>query len=333
MLFKNPRSPLLLVFIVAVNALSFWLLSGLSGNTQVYLRNLLFSEIVSDARIANEQSLETHLMADFKTDTGTQASQASYINQDKLKSLRQLQQAGTSTDRMAVAVAATIGPSPNGSYCGKHPTYALVQGVEHGQGCCSDYSKAFLVYAAHLGIQVREVYVLSHATVEYFNPEQHRWIWFDPYFSTQVTDQGGKLLSLYQIRMASRFQDLRLLDHPPSVTTIPAFEGFRGYDTRHYDVLLYKKGNNFFELEALHRHLQWLRLPKSILQLSSYFLGAQPGYLMLTTEGMAVYMNTLKNMMWSVAQLWLGTNALLLGLLVYWEGRSRSRAMVATKSA
>jgi len=215
--------------------------------------------------------------------------------------------------------------------------YDLVKGVEHGQGCCSDYSKAFLVYALHLGIKVREVYVLSHATVEYFNPEQQRWIWFDPYFGTQITDKSGRLLSLYEIRMASRFQELRLLDHPPSTTTIPAFKGFRGYDTRHYDVLLYKKGNNFFELEELHRRLQWLRLPKSVLQLSSYFLGSHPGYLMLATEGMAVYLNTLSNMLWGMAKFWLGINALSLGLLIYWERRSRphslSRTMVSTNSA
>jgi hypothetical protein len=330
MFFKSPRSFQLLAFIVATNALSFWLLSALSGNNQVYLRNLLFSEIVSDARIANEKSLDAHLMAHFKTDDKTPSPQESYINEAKLTALRQLQHAGTPTDKMAVALAATIGPSPDGSYCGKHPTYALVQGVEHGQGCCSDYSKAFLVYASHLGIRVREVYVLSHATVEYFNPEQQRWIWFDPYFSTQVTDQNGRLLSLYDIRMASRFQELRLIDHPPSVNTIPAFVGFRGYDTRHYDVLLYKKGNNFFELEELHRRLKWLRLPKSVLQLSSYFLGAQPGYLMLTTEGMAVYMNALRNMLWGMAQLWAGINIMSLGLLIYWE--RRSRAMASTKS-
>lgn len=331
MLFKSPRSPLLLAFIIAVNALSLWLLSTLSGNTQVYLRNLLFSEIVSDAKIVDEARLDAHLMADFKTDTRPPSEQKSYINDTKLAALKQLQRSGAHTDRMAVAVAAAIGPSPTGIYCGRHPTFALVEGVEHGQGCCSDYSKAFLVYASHLGIKVREVYVLSHATVEYFNPEQRRWIWFDPYFGTQVTGKDGQLLSLYQIRMASRFQELRLLDHPPSIDVIPAFKGFRGYDTRHYDVLLYKKGNNFFEIEELHRHLQWLHLPKSILQLSSYFLEKQPGFLMLTTEGMSVYLNTLKSILWGLAQLWFGVNALSLGLLLYCERRSRMR--VSTKLA
>lgn len=335
MLFKNPRSPLLLTFIVGVNALTFWLLSTLSGNTQVYLRNLLFSEIVSDSVINNEDRLDAHLMAQFKTDASQPTPQKSYINEAKLAHLMQLQRAGASTDRMAIAVAAAIGPSPDGSYCGKHPLYDLVQGVERGEGCCSDYSKAFLVYGSRLGIKVREVYVLSHSTVEYFNPEQRRWIWFDPYFSTQVTDKNGGLLSLYQIRMASRFQELRLLDHPTSVMSIPAFEGFRGYDTRHYDVVLYKKSNNFFELEALHRRLQWLRPPKSVLQLGSYLLDIQPGYLMLTTEGMAVYMNTLRNLLWGMAQLWVIINAISLSLLLYGElrPRSRSRAMVSTSSA
>jgi hypothetical protein len=331
MLFKNSRSPFLLAFIVVLNALAFWLLSMLSGNTQVYLRNLLFSEIVSDAKFADEVALNAHLMAHFKTDAHVPAAQDSYVNAEKLRALRKLKDSGTQTDKMAVAVASAIGPSPTGAYCGKHPTFALVQGVEHGQGCCSDYSKAFLVYAAHLGIQVREVYVLSHATVEYFNPEQRRWIWFDPYFGTQVTDQDGKLLSLYQIRMASRFQELRLLDHPPTITSIPAFAGFRGYDTRHYDVLLYKKGNNFFEIEQLHRSIQWLRLPKSILQLGSYFLGKQPGFLMLTTEGMWVYLSTLQNILWGLAQLWLGINALSIGLLIYCERPSRAR--VSTRLA
>lgn len=322
--FKQSRSSMLLAFIVTVNALALWLLSMLSGNTQVYLRNLLFSEIVSDSDIPSEVALDARLMTGFKTDRRTPGPQESYVNEDKLRKLRALQASASPTDKLAVAVAAAIGPSPTGIYCGKHPTYALVQGVEVGQGCCSDYSKAFLVYASHLGIKAREVYVLSHATVEYFNPEQGRWIWFDPYFGTQITDQDGKLLSLYQIRMASRFQDLRLLDHPPSINSIPAFQGFRGYDTRHYDVLLYKQGNNFFELEELHRRVQGLHLPKSILQLGAYFLDIQPGYLMLTTEGMATYMRTLKSLLWGLAQTWAWINVLSITLLIYWARRSRA---------
>lgn len=331
MFLKNPRSFLILAFICLVNALAFWLLYSLSGNTQVYLRNLLFSEIVSDAEASDEASLNARLKRHFHTDDSPPSAD-SYINEEKLSYLRRTQQSGANTNGLVKAISATIGPSPDGTYCGKHPLYELVRGVEHGQGCCSDYSKAFLVYSRHLGIQVREVYVLSHATVEYFNPEQGRWIWFDPYFNTQVTDQSGNLLSLYQIRMASRFQELKLLDHPPNIVTIPAFAGFRGYDTRHYDVLLYKKGNNFFELEQLHKRLSWLHLPKSVLQSSLFVAGIQPGFLMLTTEGMAVYMRALQNMLWAIALLWASVNAISLGLLIYAERRSRSLAKTSTSS-
>lgn len=331
MFLKSPRSYLILAFISLINVLTFWLLYSLSGNTQVYLRNLLFSEIVSDAEASTEDSLNARLRSNFKTNGGVPPD--SYINETKLASLRHLKQSGISTNEMAKAISATIGPSPDGTYCGKQPLYALVRGVEDGRGCCSDYSKAFLVYGYHLGIQVREVYVLSHATIEYFNPEQGRWVWFDPYFNTQVTDQSGHLLSLYQIRMASRFQELNLLDHPPNTSTIPAFVGFRGYDTRHYDVLLYKKGNNFFELEQLHRRLRWLHLPKSVLQVSLFAFGVQPGYVMLTTEGMAVYMQALQNVLWGIALLWASINAISIGLLIYVERRLHSRASVSTSSA
>jgi len=121
MRFKNRRSPKLLMFIAAVNVLSLWLLSALSGNNQVYLRNLLFSEIVSDAKLDNENLLNAHLMAHFKTDTGTPSRQESYINETKLTALRQFQRAGTSIDKMVIAIAATIGPPPDGSRGGPVP--------------------------------------------------------------------------------------------------------------------------------------------------------------------------------------------------------------------
>src|SRR5689334_1874453 len=108
MLFKHRRSPHLFAFIAMVNVLTIWVLSTISGNTQVYLRNLLFSEIVSDSGITSEAALDAHMAANFKTDSQLPTSQVSYFNEATMSKLRALKDAGASADKMAKAVGSAI---------------------------------------------------------------------------------------------------------------------------------------------------------------------------------------------------------------------------------
>ena len=300
-----------------VNVMAVAALHTLPTNTKVYIRNLLFSDILSDTDLSSETDVERRLGQAFLENARASATYDSFINTGKLNALSDIRdKEGTGTN-LAVSIASMLGPPPTGNYCGTQAIHRIVENVENGKGCCSDYSKAFIAYAARLGLRSREVYVLSHSTVEYYDAVEKRWIWLDPYFGSQITNEQGKRLSIYQIRAASRFDHLQLLDLPPRNDTIPAFKTFRGYDIRQYGLLIYKKGNNFLDYEELEKKISWLGLPKSAFQFVAFVAGTHPGYIILTTEGIGEYLKDLKNIILTFLLCYTASNVAWLGRIIY----------------
>ena len=197
------RIALVLTLWLVVNGLSLQWLFNLGISPRVYMRDLLFSEILMDMRLKNEEEINQQLNTGFKTDSSTQAY-VDYLHPETLRTLS----AHKGDDRsLALAIAEVLG-TPDGSVCGLETLGQTVFDTRCGKGCCSDYSKSFLFYANYPGLQAREVSLFNHTTVEYLNRATGQWQWLDPFNRVEIIDATGHALSLYKMRQTSAFEAL-----------------------------------------------------------------------------------------------------------------------------
>lgn len=299
-----------LILLLAVNGLSLqWLLS-LGISQRVYMRDLLFSEILVDARLKNEDEINQWLDVGFKTDASTLAY-AEYLHPESLRALS----AQRGSDRsLALAIVEVLGTS-DGSVCGLDTLGQTVFDTRRGKGCCSDYSKSFLFYANYLGLQAREVSLFNHTTVEYLNRSTGQWHWLDPSNRVEIADATGRFLSLYQIRQTSAFQ---ALTYRKLGTAAGAFDldKYAGYARAQMGTILWRRGTNFLEVETWDRKMQGWGFSKSLRQAIMLPAGVQPHWLMVTTHADAYYYKTLRAVLWAEGGLWLIVNAVVLMWLV-----------------
>lgn len=304
------RIALAAVLLLVVNWLAIQWLLGLGISQRVYMRDLLFSEILMDQRLKNEDEINQRLSANFKTDASTLAY-VIYLDPETLRSLS----AHKGDDRsLALAIAEVLG-TPDGSVCGLETLGQTVFDTRRGKGCCSDYSKSFLFYANYLGLQAREVSLFNHTTVEYLNRANGQWQWLDPFNRVEITDAAGHALSLYQIRQTSAFE---ALTYKKLASAAGAFDAgkYAGYAPAQMSTILWRRGTNFLEVEAWDRKMQGWGLSKSMRQAVMLTSGVQPHWLMVTTHADTFYYKTLRALLWAVGGLWLLFNVFVLAWLV-----------------
>lgn len=299
--------------VLALDVLTAIFLSQLDESRQVYLRNIVFSTIVADREVANEAELEQRLADGFRDEPAPQ-DLAKYLDADKLRRLRGVAAAvATSSDDDALAVAVTreLGQRSDGTICGIESLGRVVRDTARGLGCCSDFSKAWIFYARHLGLRTRESYTMVHTTVEYFDRRSGQWHMVDPLNHFQIVDERGVAQSQFSIRAQDLFSAFQIARQLPGD---PGFDAphYGGYAQAQYATLMWKRGINYLEIEYWDGHLRTLKLPKPARQLILLASGIQPGWLMLTTNTLAFYLRILQAILLASTALLLGVNALAL---------------------
>ena len=261
-----------LVLWIGVNAWCLQWALGLGISQRVYLRDLMFSEIVSDSGLPNTvEGVDALLMNGFKVDASTDAY-SDYLHPNSLRALTDKAKVHAQGDHLlALAITAQLG-QPDGSVCGLEALGDTVFDTRRGQGCCSDYSKSWLFYANYLGMTVREVSLFNHTTVEFFNRATGRWQWLDPFNRVEIVDAKDQPLSLLEIRNASRFEALKF-KRLPSANQQFAVDSYAGYAPAQMSTMLWRRGTNFLEVEAWDRVLRAWGLSKSVRQMVTLMAG------------------------------------------------------------
>lgn len=277
-------------------------LCRLSNGQQIYLRNLVFSSIYSDREIGNEAGIEQRLAAGFRNG-GSPTEYAEYLEVNKLRQLKIVaRNSGDDTRALAVALTRMLEHTGDGTICGVESLSNVVHDTALGKGCCSDFSKAWIFYARALDMQVREVHNMTHTMVEYFDRTSRRWQMVDPYNHIQIVDLDNQPLSHFRIRTQNLFVAYRAIALLPGG---PDFDvaGYLGYAQTQYASLMWTMGVNYLEIEAWDRQLRKLHLPKQIRQLFLLTIGIHPGWTMLTTNTLAMYLRLLQAIL--VGGIWL----------------------------
>lgn len=283
---------------------------GQGISQRVYLRDLFFSEILTDVSVSNETDINRKLNDAFKKDASTQA----YVDYLPPESVRLLSSHKGGDRSLALAITEALG-TPDGSVCGLETLGQTVYDTRRGKGCCSDFSKSFLFYANYLGLQAREVSLFNHTTVEYLNQGIGRWQWLDPFNRVEVVDAAGQPLSLFQIRQTSIFE---ALTYRKIGTALGSFDvvKYAGYAPAQMGTILWRRGTNFLEVETWDRTMQGWGFSKSMRQAVMLAAGVQPHWLMVTTHADSFYYKTLRAMLWGAACFWLALNLALIFVFV-----------------
>lgn len=309
---KLPALAWAAAFVLLLDLVVALTLGSLSGDNKVYLRDVLFSEILSDAEVPNDAVLNQRIEQGFKREKDPSRYLA-YLNPDKARSLMALRDSGGVGDRaLAIAIAQNLGTS-DGKICGLDSLGHTVFDVERGMGCCSDFSKSWIFYARYLGMVVREVSTFNHTTVEYLDRSTGKWDWLDSFNRAQILNGNRRPMDQYAIRESNLFEALafkRLIADSDGFDA----DAYEGYAPSQYAVLLWRKGTNFLEVDHWDSRLRSLKVPKSLRQVLLLVGGVQPSWLMLATNSMAVYLKALQMFLFSTLGLVMALNA---GVLVW----------------
>jgi len=282
-----------LLLIILLNSIVLLVVINIKNKHQIYLRNLMFSEIIADSTISNERELDT--IIDQKLKTENKENLLSYLDQTAVKELSLLknQYKGTDADRfLAISILQYLGENPTGKICGGPSLGKVVFDVEKGMGCCSDYSKAWMFYALYFSLEVREVNSLNHTTVEFYDKNLKKWVWLDPFNRAQFS-MNNVLLNQYEARKATLFDKVTIINLNKEKLDVD-LENYEGYNTSQLSLLLWRKGNNFIEVEDWDTKLRNLKIPKPIRQFIFLTTGVSPGWIMLANDALASYMRILK---------------------------------------
>jgi hypothetical protein len=285
-----------LLIIPIINAAVAILLASTNSEQKVYLRNLVFSDFLSDRQGLSQDRINQIVSDDFKIDPKPEEYK-NYLNPKFQRELLNIKAENRLiTDRtLALAIVTRIGDPKQSQICGIESLGKIVFDTDRGIGCCSDFSKAWLFYANFLGLRAREVTNLGHTTVEYWDDVLKKWIWMDPYMRLEMTDANGIPLNQFEIRQMPLAQSVRYVRLPGShIDLIP--ERLEAYHPSQFAAISWRKGVNFLQVEAWDSRLRALGIPKSIRQLILLTTGIQPRWLILTNTSLAFYMTLFKSL-------------------------------------
>ena len=319
-----------------LNCIAFGLVLKASNSQKLYVRNSLFATVVDDNQAPNEATLNGLLAASRVEDNpnlnaGTIFTAAQQNNLREIVSRSrslQCQAPGdhsktslTATDCLARLLAADISPYMIGGQCGLDGSLkSRIGQIIRGQGCCSDYTDAFMMRAKATGLKAREVHFLGHTTAKYFDREQGRWKLIDTSLRSQISDPDGRLLSAYELSRRFPWQALTMVKLPPLDKGVNDNKNFSPYLNVNNSVLYWTRGNNLIEQERFELPLAKLGLPKEAIQLASLTLGVRPGWLVLAPPEAAFRFRLSAILLKSAISLFVLLNALLL-LAAAWGWR------------
>jgi hypothetical protein len=160
-------------------------------------------------------------------------------------------------------------------------------------------------------MNVREVNSLNHTTVEYQDRQTGRWHWVDPFNRVEIVKPKSQVLSLFEIRSATLFDQLQYNRVAKGNAEFDV-ENYEGYAPSQLSVLMWRLGTNFLEIDRWDSRLRKLGLPKSIRQTILLVTGVQPHWMILTTNALAAKFRALQLFLYGSFGLLGALNALAL---------------------
>jgi hypothetical protein len=154
---------------------------------------------------------------------------------------------------------------------------------DNGHGCCSDHSQVFLAMCLVNRIFPREVHHKSHTFVEYFDPNEGKWVWVDSQYCLMATDESGNFMGLNDIyhymqqRKSVNWVFFGNENHAFYHKAISS-EITNYFNPEEFEVLTMTLGNNVFAQDYYNKKMSFL--PKEIRQALLLTVGIQPRYLM-----------------------------------------------------
>ncbi len=274
------------------------------NNAKVAIRDLAFSDIYTDGEVQSQEQLDKIIGHGFKRakDADVQ-SYYQYLDAARLEQLKILKLRAPDDDTY---IARAIGAWTSRStlpdlerVCGVDGLKATVTSVSRQKGCCSDFARTYIAYANALQLPVRRTSNADHSAVEYFDRRLAKWVWLDPYMRTQIASEDGELLNQYEIRNRKHWKALTLIALS-SVDSSNDAVNYYSYMPKGYGLISWLKGVNDIEIDRYDTALRRIGMGKALRQMVLLIAGIQPGYVLLTTERIALYLRLSKILLLSL---------------------------------
>jgi hypothetical protein len=275
-------------------------------DSSLWLRNILFVRPVSLAGL--EREIVQPPLLRRPVDHSALGSQV----------IRRVQAAclNEASDCHPKALAAYLASLERFGGCGVYSTRnELVDGVLAGGGCCSDIVKAYLVLAGRLEFSAREVHIPSHTSVEYWDKNQRRWVWIDPFIGYQAISEGQFLshLDVYKRFLSGLSVQFRLIESPLNLQIRPVFN-YADYRPIAYQAVFYTQAESFGYVAIFSDFIAGVSFPKALHELVLY-LTIKPSMLM-TSSGFNLFIIMMaRGVLWAWIFAWLSSSMLLAFML------------------
>lgn len=181
----------------------------------------------------------------------------------------------SSIERAQSLIRVAFAPGPQVGCGSVNDLYAKLDWVQHGGGCCSDYTEVFLALGRLVGVYARQAnFAVDHTVASFFAPELGRWVFVDPFLGVMSRDSTG-FLSTQEVHSRAKpplvfFGGPRQV-HSPDDKRLDDLN-----EVLSEDQLLVTWGNNVIEQDRQYGHLA--RLPKPIAQGIGFITGVRPEY-------------------------------------------------------
>jgi hypothetical protein len=255
----------------------------LSKEIQVLVKHIVFTSIAPSGFLNDQINIDDLQKYKFRKDVDS-------VSSSTLINLINFDQSVSILDSVyAISMVIPFGYlSLDGCGVKSDNLYANIDWVRSKKGCCSDFTQTFMALSKISGINVREVINKKHTFVEFFNKKDQKWIFLDPRYRLVAKDETGQLLSSKEIYLAyankKQFHFTFIGLYTDSSFSVKSQKQLLTYfySKDAYSYLLYKKGNNIFEVDMWNKKLNFLTRQQR--QLILWVLGIEPGYYFFSND-------------------------------------------------
>jgi hypothetical protein len=307
--------------ILLLNLIVLTLVISLRNDFKVYIRNILFSSIHSD----QESNWLEHVNSTLQSDCAKGLVKLDYskiLNSELVEDINTKKCYQHFTDRdIALTIVKNLGNprSVRRNICGQYSFEELIKETRIGNGCCSDFSKVFILYAEYFCLQSREVSNLGHTAVEYWDSSTKKWLWLDPYNRVEIRDSKGSPIGVLEFREKMALE---------KYSFEPIFDDSRlsapsndlSYQPSQFSVLIWPRGNDYLTPQGRGSGILAKIIPKEIRQFVRLLSGVHPGYLIVANDAISFYLICFKVLIWGV--IWMVCIANLVLAAIVWIQKS-----------
>ena len=184
-----------------------FLLFALNDNIKIFIKYLIFGEIISSEEIEDQNFLDFKIESKFNKSVPPNLILFDNVSLGKInQSIKKCEvykknptNNFTEYDCKAQILSKISVPSFTNKCLNTYALRDRINLVRSGKSCCSDAVESFILHSNAIGLRTRELHTKTHSFAEYFDSNQNKWKLIDIYYKKLFLDKNKNILSSFAV--------------------------------------------------------------------------------------------------------------------------------------